>query len=95
MCCFSGYPEGSGFRSVEEVSGTNIFARGTEAGRQVLVYSMNLRSRIDLAMILPLPVPPGSSEDAVRFINLEGYPDFFQDMQTGFPASIRIGRARL
>lgn len=86
MCCFSGYPGGRRFRSVEKVSGTNIFARSANGnGRQVLVYSMNLRSRIDLAMILPLPVPVACPEDAVRFISLKEYPDFFKDMKQGFP----------
>lgn len=86
MCCFSGYPAGRRFRSVEKVSGTSIFARSANGnGRQILVYSMSLASRIDLAMILPLPVPVGSPEDAVRFISLKEYPDFFQDMKQGFP----------
>jgi hypothetical protein len=85
MCLFSGYPEGSSFRSVEKVSGTNIFARSSNGnGRQILVYSMNLASRIDLAMILPLPVPAGSAEDAVQFISLKDYPEFFHDMEAGF-----------
>jgi len=85
MCLFSGYPEGRKFHSVEKVSGTNIFARSSNAnGRQILVYSMNLASQIDLAMILPLPVPAGCPEDAVRFISLEDYSHFFQDMQAGF-----------
>lgn len=86
MCCFSASSEGRRLRSVEKVSGTNIFARSANGnGSQILVYSMNLRSRIDLAMILPLPVPPGSTEAAVRFISLKEYPDFFRDMKQGFP----------
>jgi hypothetical protein len=77
MCCFSG--------PVESVSDTNIFARSVEKGRQLLVYSMNFSAKNDLAMILPLPVPPGSPEDAVRFIDLKGYPEFFVHMKAGFP----------
>ncbi|HET7464126.1 MAG TPA: hypothetical protein VFJ82_22910 [Longimicrobium sp.] len=38
-----------------------------------------------LAMILPIPVPSGSRENAVRFINLEAYPQFFADLRRGFP----------
>src|SRR5579872_953775 len=76
MCCFS--------RKVESVSGTNIFARGTAKGHQVLVYSMTLSAPEDLAMILPLPVPKVAKEDAVRFINLEKYPTFFADMARPF-----------
>jgi hypothetical protein len=77
MCCFSG--------PVQSVNDTNIFARSVENGRQLLVYSMVVSMKNDLAMILPLPVPPGSPEDAVRFIDLKEYPGFFTDMKAGFP----------
>jgi hypothetical protein len=88
MCCFS--------RHVESVSNTNIFARSSKDGRQYLVYSMALRSEEDLAMILPIPVPSGSPDDAVKFIDLKGYPDFFKDMLAGFPtpAPKSIARSR-
>ena len=76
MCCFSG--------PVQFVSGTKIFARASN-GRQLLVYEMEYGASRDLAMILPLPVPPGSHERSVRFINLEGYSTFFDDMNAGFP----------
>jgi hypothetical protein len=76
MCCFS--------RPVELVSDTEIFARSAD-DRQFLVYSMSYAAATELAMVLPLPVPPNPSEDAVSFINLEGYPAFFSDMQKGFP----------
>lgn len=36
-------------------------------------------------MILPLPVMPKSGEKAVEFINLEGYENFFKDLEKGFP----------
>jgi hypothetical protein len=77
MCCFS--------RPVDRVANTNIFARSSKEGRQFIVYSMTLSSKEDLAMILPIPVPKESKDDAVRFINLEKYPDFFVDMFKGFP----------
>jgi hypothetical protein len=76
VCCFS--------QPVEVVADTNIFARSAN-GRQFLVYSMSYAAAGDLAMVLPLPVPPQPPEDAVRFINLERYPAFFQDMDRGFP----------
>src|SRR5271155_3586385 len=69
---------------VEIVADTNIFARSTN-GRQFLVYGMSYAASVDLAMVLPLPVPPNPSEDAVRFINLERYPEFFEDLRGGFP----------
>jgi hypothetical protein len=77
MCCFS--------RPVQKVADTNIFARSSRDGRQFLVYSMTLSAKEDLAMILPIPVPENAPEDAVRFINLEKYPNFFDDMRAGFP----------
>jgi hypothetical protein len=38
----------------------------------------------DLAMVLPLPVPPGSPEDAVRFVDLSGCPSLFEALAIGF-----------
>jgi hypothetical protein len=77
MCCFS--------RRVEKVADTNIFARASKGDKQFLVYGMFLSAKDDLAMILPLPTPKASREDAVRFISLKDYPDFFKDMLKGFP----------
>jgi hypothetical protein len=85
MCCFS--------RHVEHVSNTNIFARSARAGLQFLVYSMSLETPEDLAMILPIPVPKGSPDDAVRFISLKDYPAFFDDMRNGFPQPVSAGRS--
>jgi hypothetical protein len=78
MCCFS--------KAVQKVADTNIFARSSKDGKQFLVYSMALTAKEDLAMILPIPVPKKSKENAVRWINLEKYEDFFKDMHKGFPA---------
>jgi hypothetical protein len=77
MCCFSG--------RVDKVAGTHIFARAAKDNRQFLVYSMFLATKEDVAMILPIPTPKRSKEDAVRFISLKDYPDFFTDMFKGFP----------
>jgi hypothetical protein len=77
MCCFS--------RPVQSVNNTRIFARSAGRGRQFLVYSMDYRAKEDLAMILPIPVAPDSGEKAVRFINLDGYPEFFAELKKGFP----------
>lgn len=77
MCCFS--------RPVEHVSQTKVFARPSSKGRQYVVYSMTIDAKEDLAMVLPIPVPAKSPDDAVKFINLEKYPEFFTDMKKGFP----------
>lgn len=78
MCCFSGI--------VRSVSSTRIFARMSEPGRQALVYQMSVLADKEVAMILPLPVAPDTREDALKFINLNSYPEFFNDLQTGFPS---------
>lgn len=76
MCIFTG--------TIEHVSGTEIFARRVAPGEQGLVYSLELAVEDPLAMVLPLPVPAGPAEDAVRFVDLEGYPAFFHDLSRAF-----------
>jgi hypothetical protein len=53
---------------------------------------MKIQTKEDLAMILPIPVPSGSPDNAVRFINLKGYAAFFDDMPKGFPQPSLKGR---
>jgi hypothetical protein len=77
MCCFS--------QPVADVSNTNVIVRGATGARQFLVYAMSFVASEELAMVLPLPVPPQPPEDAVRFISLEACPDFFETMARGFP----------
>jgi hypothetical protein len=79
MCCFSG--------PVEHVGGTHIFARASLDGRQFIAYQMAYESKSPVAMILPIPVTKGSGEKAVRFINLEKFPNFFDYLSSHFPAS--------
>ena len=73
MCCFS--------QPIISVSDTAIFARPEGTDRQFLVYRMDLAIDSELAMVLPLPVPAGSPEDAIRWINLEDYKSFFVDLK--------------
>ncbi len=87
MCCFS--------RPVKHVGGTSIFARDLGDERQALVYEMSLETDESLAMILPLPVPPGSAEDAVDFVSLEAYPALFRDMARAFPSELELSRGGL
>lgn len=79
MCVFS--------QAVSSVCNTKIFARviGGAPPRQILVYEMEFSAAGDLAMLLPLPTPKGSAEDALQFVSLEDYPQFFTDMKKGFP----------
>lgn len=77
MCCFS--------QPVVSVSATNIFARPASEGRQLLAYSMTINAESELAMILPLPVKAGTDESGVSFIDLSGYPEFFDALLQGFP----------
>ena len=76
MCCFS---------KTAEVSNTNIFARAGKDGRQFLVYAMTVKAAEELAMILPIPTPKASKEDAVKFLALDKYEDFFADLRKGWP----------
>src|SRR5262245_14471028 len=55
---------------------------------------MNFKAGSDLAMILPIPTPKSPKEDAVDFINLEKYADFFDEMRTGFPEPRSLGAAK-
>ena len=77
MCCFA--------QSVLSVTDTQIFARLLGGGMQSLVYQMKFASAVANAMILPLPVEPGSGEKAVEFVSLKGYNNFFRDLSRGFP----------
>lgn len=84
MCMFGG---SSAALTFLEVSKTNIFARA-DGARQFLVYSMNVAATEPVAMILPLPVPASSPEDAVSFLDLSAYPDLFADVVRCFPPII-------
>lgn len=90
MCMFS--------RRVEHVSATKIFAGDQPDGRQALIYSMTVTTGEPLAMVLPLPVPADGPDDAVEFVNLEGYSDLFDDLKRAFPDQMiyaqPLGRSR-
>ena len=77
MCCFTA--------PVRSVSDTKIFARPGKGHEQFLVYRMSMEANSSVAMVLPLPVKPASGEDAVKFIDLKEYPNFFGDLENGFP----------
>ena len=85
MCCFS--------LAVQRVANTRIFSRRLDATQQAIAYQMEFSADSDLAMILPLPVVPGSDEKAVKFINLEEYETFFADLNKAFPIPESSSRA--
>lgn len=76
MCMFSG--------RVKEVSSTHIFAREGEGKSQYIVYAMHVVAHQKLAMILPVPTDQAMGEKALRFINLQAYPEFFNALDLGF-----------
>jgi hypothetical protein len=76
MCIFS--------RRVEDVSGTRIFVRVAD-GVERLAYQMRFAALGETAMVLPLPVVPGSGEDAVKFIDMSEVRQFFAFLKNLFP----------
>jgi hypothetical protein len=78
MCIFTG--------TIETVSDTCIYTAAQPGEHQALVYSMEIRTRSELAMVLPLPVPVGTGDDGIRFVSLEHYESFFDDLDGLFPA---------
>jgi hypothetical protein len=82
MCCFTG--------TVDEVASTRIFAGAQPNGRQWLAYEMTLAADAPVAMVLPIPVPVGSADDAVRFVSFEHLPYFFDSLDTVFPVDLEI-----
>ncbi|MCX5746772.1 MAG: hypothetical protein NT062_30220 [Proteobacteria bacterium] len=94
MCCFATNPVGLLARLLTppvRVSATNIFARMLAPGVQGLAYGMNLVARQDVAMILPLPVVPGSGDAAVAFIDLTAHARMFEELHQLFAAPQRKG----
>ena len=80
MCIITAEEEEAHRQYWLKVSKTKIFARHTRPGFQAIAYSLSIASRTRAAMLLPLPVVSGSGEDALKFIDLSGYPDFFDDL---------------
>ena len=79
---------------VKRVEATRIFARKTEVTRQLLVYEMKVAAPTSVAMVLPIPITPGSGEGAVRFISLEDAADFFDVLDWMFLPPARPGASR-
>ena len=91
MCCFSplqlsAWQRLLGRPAAVQVAETHIFARHVAPGQQALIYAMSLSTPAEVAMILPLPVSPGSGEDAVRFVSLAHMSDIFTQLDRAFPA---------
>jgi hypothetical protein len=82
MCCFTG--------AVRSVAGTRIFARDAGDGRQLLAYAMTVDAADPVAMVLPLRIAANGPGEALQFVDLEGYPDLFADLDLGFPAPRKV-----
>ena len=87
MCMFT--------RAVRDVADTRMFARLAGDNRQMLVYQMSVQIEEALAMVLPLPVPPDTGENAIQFINLEKFPGFFEDVGEAVPVWVDERRVRV
>jgi hypothetical protein len=73
------------FSTPVRVAGTfNFFARA-HADHQFLACNFRYEAETAFTLILPLPTPPDATANAVRFINLSGYNDFFRDVRRGVP----------
>ncbi len=80
------------FSQKASVSKTKIFARSGKENTQYLVYSMIVKAEKELAMILPLPVAEKTKD--ITFINLEKFPEFFDELANGYPVALSLGRAK-
>ncbi|MDB4477107.1 hypothetical protein N9018_02770 [Rhodopirellula sp.] len=85
MCCFS--------QPIRSVSRTRIFGRLTEQKSQFVAYQMRYKSDYANAMILPIPIQQPSKQRCIRFIDLSGYPQFFDDLDKGFPKSKKLTKS--
>jgi hypothetical protein len=72
MCIFSG--------PVTEVAATSLYVCEVRRNNHATVYSMQVQNRTPVAMILPVPVLHGTGDDALSFVDLSGYDDFFDDL---------------
>jgi hypothetical protein len=65
----------------------NFFARASRANpdHQFLACSFRYEAATPFTLIMPAPTPPDAPANAVRFINLSGYDEFFSDLRRGFP----------
>ncbi|MFO0681621.1 MAG: hypothetical protein U0234_06205 [Sandaracinus sp.] len=81
MCCFS--------RAIERVEETRIYARG-EGARQLVVYEMKLTAEGELAMVLPIPVAPGTTQ--IELVDLSGSPYFFPALEVAFLTELVLSK---
>ncbi len=77
MCIFT--------QPIDAVNNTQIFARMSASGTQLLAYQLQYESNDVNAMILPVPIRQPVHDDSLRFIDLNKYSNFFGDLARGFP----------
>jgi hypothetical protein len=87
VCIFS--------RPVRDVAATSLFACEVEAGVHGTAYSMQVQNPTPVAMILPVPVLRDTGDDALTFLDLGGYDDFFDDLAAcANPPSRAVGSGK-
>jgi len=83
MCVFAG--------PVRRVGRTQIFVRA-QFGRQLVVYEMSAELGGPTAMILPIPVAPGTKEGGVDLVDLSSSASFFDACERVFRVDREPGR---
>lgn len=78
-------------RPIKDIAATNIFVNDLSRGMCGTVYSMEIETAVPVAMILPVPVLHDSGDDALSFVDLSEYHEFFTDMDSLFPAPVSFG----
>ena len=77
MCIFS--------QPIDQVGSTRIFVADLGHGIHATAYQMAFRATRPVDMILPVPALKGSGDEALAFVDLGGYDDFFEDLSRCFP----------
>lgn len=78
-------------RPIKDIASTNIFVNDLGDDVHGTVYSMEIATDVPVAMLLPVPVRQADDEDALTFVDLSEYPDFFKDMGKLFPEPMSRG----
>ena len=81
MCIFSG--------KIEEVSSTSIFCSDLGNNKRCTIYQMNVNTKRDVAMVLPVP-----TQKEIEFVDFSDYDNFFEDLDRLFPKPVTRSSSR-